>query len=136
MLILRNIWATVLTLSIGYLHLNQNLKTGITSKENFNSPIIYITTLHKFHMQFLKSGRKYWDKAEQRLSSRFPMKLRFLIPMMPNEITTIIQRWNSSNVKLKDKTICNDFQNGDLKNVGISNKISRLQCSWVKKLYD
>ena len=28
-------------------------------KQNFDSPIIYITILHKFHTQFLKSGSKY-----------------------------------------------------------------------------
>ena len=61
---------------------------------------------------------------------------------IPNEITTTIQRiqreflWNSSNVKIKHETICNDFQNGGLKNVDIPSKISSLQCSWVKKLYD
>ena len=44
--------------------------------------------------------------------------------------------WNSSNVKIKQKTICNDFQNGGLKNVDISGKTSSLQCSWVKKLCD
>ena len=58
---------------------------------------------------------------------------------IPNEITTIqqIQKeflWNSSNVKIKHETICNDFRG--LKNVDISSKISSLQCSWVKKLYD
>ena len=47
------------TLSIGYLHLRENLKTGITSEENFTLPIIYITNLHKFPMQFLKGGSKY-----------------------------------------------------------------------------
>ena len=61
---------------------------------------------------------------------------------IPNEITTTIQRiqreflWNSSNVKIKHETICNDFQNGGLKNVDIPSKISSLQCSSVKKLYD
>ena len=56
-----------------------------------------------------------------------------------NEITATIQ-WiqreflrNTSNVKIKDKTICNDFQNGSLKNVDISSKTSCLQSSWVKK---
>ena len=43
--------------------------------------------------------------------------------LIPNEITTTTQRvqreflWNSNNVKNKHETICNDFQNGDVKNV-------------------
>ena len=52
-------WVTILTLSISYLLLRENFKTGIFSKENFNSPITYIANLHKFHMQFLKSASKY-----------------------------------------------------------------------------
>ena len=44
--------------------------------------------------------------------------------------------WNSNNVKIKHATICNDFQNGRLRNVDVSSKTSSLQCSWVKKLYD
>ena len=62
--------------------------------------------------------------------------------LIPNEITTTIQRiqreflWNYSNVKIDHETNCNDFQNGGLKNVYIPSKISNLQCSCVKKLYD
>ena len=49
---------------------------------------------------------------------------------IPNKITTTIQQiqreflWNTSNIKIKDKTIFNDFQNGSLKNVDIPSKIS------------
>ena len=62
--------------------------------------------------------------------------------LIPNEITSITQRiqreflWNSNNVKIKHETICNDSQNVGLKQVDISSKISSLQYSWVKKLYD
>ena len=62
--------------------------------------------------------------------------------LIPNEITSITQRiqrkflWNSNNVKIKHETICNDFQNGSLKNVDTSSKMSSLHCFWVKKLYD
>ena len=56
---LKNFRVIVLTLSISYLHLRGNLKTGITSKESFYLPIIFVTNLHKFHAQFLKSGSKY-----------------------------------------------------------------------------
>ena len=56
---LSSIWVTILTLSISYLHLRENLKTGIRSKDIFNLPIIYVTNLHKFHIHFLKSEKKY-----------------------------------------------------------------------------
>ena len=55
---LGNFRVTILTLSISYLHLRENLKTGMTSKVNFNSPIIYITNLHKFHTRFLKRWKQ------------------------------------------------------------------------------
>ena len=40
---------TLLNLSISYLYLRENLKTGITSKENFSPPIIFITNLQVSH---------------------------------------------------------------------------------------
>ena len=48
MFTLYNLRITVLTLSISYLHPRENAKTRTTSKENFNSQIIYIRNLHKF----------------------------------------------------------------------------------------
>ena len=39
---IKNFWVTILNLPIRFLHLRKNLKTGITSKEKFNSPIIYV----------------------------------------------------------------------------------------------
>ena len=64
---LKNFQITILALSISYLHLREDLKARIASKENFNSPIVYITNLHKFHRQFLKSGSKYWEKTAPKL---------------------------------------------------------------------
>ena len=57
---LESFQATILlTLSISYLHLRENLKTGITAKDSFNSLIIYIINLYKFYTQFPKGGNKY-----------------------------------------------------------------------------
>ena len=38
--------------------------------------------------------------------------------------------------KKKHTTLCNNCNNGSLKNVDISSKIPTLQCSWIKKLND
>ena len=38
--------------------------------------------------------------------------------------------------KLKHTTLCNKYEQGGLKNVDIFSKITSLQCSWVKRLYD
>ena len=59
-------------------------------------------------------------------------KFLFLVQVLriPHEITTTIQQiismkflWDSSNVEIKHETICNDFQNGGLKNVDIPRKM-------------
>ena len=38
--------------------------------------------------------------------------------------------------KIKHSTLCNNYQDGGLKNVNIESKIISLQCSWIKRLYD
>ena len=44
--------------------------------------------------------------------------------------------WKNGNPKIKQDTLCKDYENGGLKNIVITFKIIRLQCSWVKRLYD
>ena len=44
--------------------------------------------------------------------------------------------WKGKNPKIKNSTLCNDYQYGGLKNVDIFSKVVRLQCSWIKKLFD
>ena len=64
-----------------------------------------------------------------------------LISKVPTEIISeleIIQKhflWPSK-PKIKNETLCSDFKHGGLKNVNIQKKIIRLQCSWVRRLYD
>ena len=38
--------------------------------------------------------------------------------------------------KSKHSTLCNKNENGGLKNVDTLSKVIRLQCSWIKRLYD
>ena len=44
--------------------------------------------------------------------------------------------WKGLNPKIKNSTINNNYQNGGLKNINIAAKISSLQNSWMKKLFD
>ena len=44
--------------------------------------------------------------------------------------------WKNGNPKLKHTTLCDKYEKGRLKNVDIFFKITILQCSWVKILYD
>ena len=64
-----------------------------------------------------------------------------LISKVPTEIISELERiqktflWPSK-PKIKNETLCSDFKHGGLKNVNIQKKIIRLQCSWVRRLYD
>ena len=40
------------------------------------------------------------------------------------------------NPKIENNTLCNDYENGGLKNVDIFSKVVVLQCSWIKKLFN
>ena len=44
--------------------------------------------------------------------------------------------WNELNPKIKNSNINNNYVNGELKNVNIAAKISSLQSSWIKRLFD
>ena len=67
--ILKNRQVTLLVVSISYLHLRENLKTGIISKENFNLPIIYIANFSwkkeantkRKHSQVCVTSQQYFN---------------------------------------------------------------------------
>ena len=44
--------------------------------------------------------------------------------------------WNGLNPEIKNSTINNNYENGGLKNVNTAAKISSLQSSWMKRLFD
>ena len=44
--------------------------------------------------------------------------------------------WKGKNPKIKNSTLCNDSEYGGLKNDDIFSKVVRLQCSWIKRLFD
>ena len=44
--------------------------------------------------------------------------------------------FNRKHPKIRHSTLCNTYENGGLKSVDIPNKLTSLQCSWIKRLYD
>ena len=44
--------------------------------------------------------------------------------------------WKNENPKFKHTTLCNEYEEGGLKIVDIFSKITSIQYSWVKRLYD
>ena len=61
------------------------------------------------------------------------------VPHVIIDQLTKIQRdfiWNRKHPKIRHSTFCNTYKNGGLKSVDITNKLTSLQCSWIKRLYD
>ena len=61
------------------------------------------------------------------------------IPTSTINLLTKIQMkfvWKGKNPKIKNSTLCNDYEYGGLKNVDIFSKVVSLQCSWIKRLFD
>ena len=62
--------------------------------------------------------------------------------IIPNQIVNALQQmqkdffWNLSSPKVKNETICKDFQHRGLKNIDIKLKTVNLQGFWFKKLHD
>ena len=44
--------------------------------------------------------------------------------------------WQGKKAKIKQSTLCNGYENVVLKNVDLRNKITSIQCSWVKRLFE
>ena len=65
-----------------------------------------------------------------------------LVKDVPSNTITQLEKiqkqfiWKNGNSKLKHTTLCNEYEQGGLKNVDIFFKITSLKCSWVKRLYD
>ena len=38
--------------------------------------------------------------------------------------------------KIKHSTLCNGYEMGGIKNIDLRNKITNMQCSWVKRLFE
>ena len=70
------------------------------------------------------------------------MSLKVLIATVPSHIIKVLETiqtsflWNSTNPKIKHKTICKDFTERYLKNVDIRHNLASLQISWVKRLHN
>ena len=44
--------------------------------------------------------------------------------------------WNRKHPKIRHSTLCNTHENDGFKSVHIQNKLTSLQCSWIRRLYD
>ena len=44
--------------------------------------------------------------------------------------------WQGKRAKIKHSTLCNGYEKGGIKNVDLINKITSMQCSWIKRLFE
>ena len=44
--------------------------------------------------------------------------------------------WQGEKAKIEHCTLFNDYEKGGLKNVDLRNKITTMQCSWIKRLFE
>ena len=44
--------------------------------------------------------------------------------------------WQGKKAKIKHSTLCNGYEKGGIKNVDLRNKITSMQCSWIKRLFE
>ena len=61
-----------------------------------------------------------------------------ILTSMINLLTKIQMEfiWKGKTLNIKSSILCNDYDNGELKNVDVFSKIVSLQCSWIKRLFD
>ena len=65
-----------------------------------------------------------------------------LVTEIPTTIINLLTKiemefiWKGKNPKIKNSTLCNDYEYGGLRNVDIFSKVVSLQCSWMKRLFD
>ena len=59
---------------------------------------------------------------------------KYIIDELENIQENIL--WKGAAPKINHSTLCNSFAAGGLMNLGITRKITSLQCSWMKRPYD
>ena len=98
------------------------------------------------HITETENILKVWRMRQlliERLTNVFKLlavwKVRHTVPVTKLHSSTIEQlcklpSLTEKNTKIKHETFCNNFQNGSLKNIGISSKTTSMQCPLVKGL--
>ena len=112
----------------------------LENQENFVNLVLKIEKLLRFfRMQNLSIAGKTTVFRTLAISKIVHLAL---IKVIPNSVILELDKikkhfiWKNGNPKIKQGTLCKDYENGGLKNVDITFKIISFQCSWVKRLYD
>ena len=82
---------------------------------------------------------RLWRKRKLSIAGKISVFQTLAIPISTILELTKIKKcftWKNEYHKIKQDTLCKNYENCGLKDVDITFKIISLQCSWVKKLYD
>ena len=112
----------------------------IENEKNFMNHIKKIQNILKiWRMRDLTLKGKVTIFKSLAISKTVHLALVTNIPVSNIDLLIKIQKeflWGKKKPKIKHETICNDYENGGIKNVDIFFKIASLQCSWIRRLLD
>jgi len=112
----------------------------LAHEKNFVNHIIKIQNILKvWKMRNLSLEGKVTVFKSLAISKIVHLALVTTVPTSTIDLFKIIQKeflWDDKKPKVKHETLCNEYENGGLKNVDIFAKIVSLQCSWIKRLFD
>ena len=113
------------------LRVNYSYDKNLENKENFIIPVLEIENfLRLSRMQNLSVADKMTVFKTLAISKTVHLALVKVIPIL--ELNKIKKHfiWRNGNPKIKQDTLCKNYQNGGLKDVDITFIIISLQCSW------
>ena len=87
----------------------------------------------------LNSSRQNYNSKTLTISKAIHLALVTNVPHVIIDQLNKIEKdfiWNREHPEIRHSTLCNTYENGGLKSVHIPNKLTSLQCSWIKRLYD
>ena len=135
---MKNVNLTKETIKILGVHLSYNKK--LQDEKNFCDSIKNIVNVLKlWRMRSLTLEGKITIFKSLAISKIVYLALLTPIPNVVVDELKQIQKtflWGKNKPKIKNDTLCNEYNKGGLKNVDITLKIVSLKCSWVKRLCD
>ena len=135
---MKNVNLTEETIKILGVHLSYNKK--LQDDRNFCDSIKNIVNVLKlWRMRHLTLEGKITVFKSLAISKIVYLALLTPVPNVVIEELKQIQKtflWGKNKPKIKNDTLCNNYNGGGLKNADITLKIVSLKCSWIKRLCD
>ena len=126
--------------SVKILSIHFSYNKNIENEENFIKLIKKTENVVKiWRIRNLTAQSKITTFKTLAISKVIHLALATNIPQVIIDQSNKIQKvfiLNRKHPKIRHSTLCHTYENDDLKSVNIPNKLTSLQCSWTKRLYD